>query len=284
MTQNAFKGLGRVAPRLAVRTAEQLFFKTRRFDPKPGELETLTDATPVRLDLHGQSLATWVWPAHGRERGTVALVHGWNGRATQLGAFVSPLRDAGYRVVAFDNIGHGRSAGGSANLVSMAEALLVVAKEHGPFDGVIAHSMGGPVTSLAIIAGLQAKRLSFISPPFSASKMVEWFVSTVGLDRKLEPLLRKRIERRVGVKIDELSADHVGAFVKQPVLVIHDRNDREISYDDGVQVAWSLSDARLRSTEGLGHQRILRDADVVNDAVTFVTAQQDKEEKERGVS
>ena len=283
-TQTAFRGLGRVAPGLAVRTAAQLFFKTRRFPSKPGETDALVDAAPGRLELHGRSLAAWVWPARGEERGSVLLVHGWNGRATQLGGFVAPLREAGYRVVAFDNVGHGRSAGASADLVSLAEGLLAVNAAYGPFDGIVAHSLGGPATTLALVAGLETDRVVLIASPFSAGNAISYFIEQVGLDRAFEPLLRKRIERRVGVRVDELSAAHLGPFVKPPVLVIHDRNDREIPHENGVRLAWSFPDARLRSTDGLGHQRILRDADVIDHAVSFITAEQIATQEMRGVS
>jgi len=38
------------------------------------------------------------------------MVHGWNGRGAQLGAFAPELVRVGFRVVTFDTPAHGRSA------------------------------------------------------------------------------------------------------------------------------------------------------------------------------
>jgi len=45
-----------------------------------------------------------------------------------------------------------------------------------------------------------------------------------------------------------------------PLLVLHDAGDREMSFEEGVELAARGPRAELRRTEGLGHLRILRDA------------------------
>lgn len=57
-----------------------------------------------------------------------------------------------------------------------------------------------------------------------------------------------------------------------PTLVVHDRLDKETSFDVGERLAAAWSSAQLLATEGLGHQRILADADVVGRVVEHVTA------------
>ena len=42
-----------------------------------------------------------------------------------------------------------------------------------------------------------------------------------------------------------------------PTLVVHDRGDRQTPYADAVRLVASLPDARLVTTDGLGHRRIL---------------------------
>src|SRR5262249_24762467 len=50
-----------------------------------------------------------VWQSGPAAAPAVLLVHGWGGRGVQMGAFVEPLRARGYRVVWFDQPGHGAS-------------------------------------------------------------------------------------------------------------------------------------------------------------------------------
>jgi len=55
-----------------------------------------------------------------------------------------------------------------------------------------------------------------------------------------------------------------------PLLVLHDRDDREVRLEDVERLAELWPGATLELTESLGHRRILRDAGVVSDAVRFL--------------
>src|SRR3712207_7030695 len=60
------------------------------------------------------------------------------------------------------------------------------------------------------------------------------------------------------------------AIAMPPTLVVHDRDDAYTPVADGAAIAAAWPDARLRVTSGLGHRRILRDPEVVAEAVEFV--------------
>ena len=51
------------------------------------------------------------------------LMHGWGSRAGRFRLFVPQLQQRGFRVVAFDGPGHGRTGGNSASLPQFAAAL-----------------------------------------------------------------------------------------------------------------------------------------------------------------
>jgi pimeloyl-ACP methyl ester carboxylesterase len=55
-------------------------------------------------------------------------------------------------------------------------------------------------------------------------------------------------------------------------MIIHDRRDKQVSYNEGEQIADAWPSAHLVTTDGLGHQRILRDPGVVSKVVDFVTS------------
>ena len=58
----------------------------------------------------------------------------------------------------------------------------------------------------------------------------------------------------------------------QKVLVLHDEDDEIIPiFAEGKQIVADWPGARLQATRGLGHNRILRDADVVQAAVAFIS-------------
>jgi hypothetical protein len=55
-----------------------------------------------------------------------------------------------------------------------------------------------------------------------------------------------------------------------PLLLVHDRDDNETSWSDSEAIAKAWPAARLLTTTDLGHRRILRDRDVINQVVTFI--------------
>ena len=262
----SFRTASQVAPGLTAAVAERLFFKTRRTTPRPGEREVLDGATALTI----AGMSAWAWG----EGPTVLLVHGWNGRASQLGAFVAPLLDRGYRVVAFDAFGHGESPGSSMSIPELATCIREVADELGELYGVIAHSMGGASTTLALSEGLRIERAVFVSPPADPRAFLQIFGDALGITETVHAKLKKRVERRVGRSIESMRADLIAPSMQAPLLVIHDRDDKEVPVHAGQSIASAWPDASLIVTEGLGHQRILRAESVTNVAVSFIDATQ----------
>ncbi|MDH3485197.1 MAG: alpha/beta hydrolase [Myxococcales bacterium] len=262
----AFKAGSRLAPDLTAAVAARLFFTTRRTAPKNGEQEILSHARSFRID----EMAAWSWG-----RGPVVLlVHGWNGRATQLGGFVSPLVERGYRVVAFDAPGHGDSAGHQSSLPEMADSIRTVASQLGDVYGVIAHSMGGAATTLALSDGMEIGRAVFISPPSNPQTFLDFFSRAVGISGEVRQRVQDRVERRVGRRMSQMRADEIARRMSIPLLVIHDEDDSHVPVQFGRSIAIAWPGATLVTTEGLGHQRILRAAHVNDLAVGFIDAQE----------
>ena len=72
------------------------------------------------------------------------------------------------------------------------------------------------------------------------------------------------------VPMTKLSMDRIAPRLELPLLVIHDRDDREVPWVDGASIADASPRASLLSTEGLGHRRILRDPKVIEAAIAFL--------------
>ncbi len=60
------------------------------------------------------------------------------------------------------------------------------------------------------------------------------------------------------------------------LLVIHDRDDPDVPVRDGIEIAAAWPGGRLVETTGLGHNRLLRDPDVIARAVAFLAGADDK--------
>lgn len=259
-----------LSPDLAAAGAARLFMSTRRHPVPAREQAYLHDAE--RVDLAGDPgpLAAWIWGKEGAP--TVALLHGWEGRGSQLGAFAAPLVAAGFRVVAVDAPGHGDSPGRSSSLVAIAVALRRVGERYGPLAGVVAHSAGTVAAVHSVSRGLAVDRLVCVAPGVDLEAYAREFARFLGLSDDASQAMKLRIERRVGISMRELDprrrARALGLRI--PLLVIHDRTDREAPFAGGDAFASSWPGARLIATEGLGHTRILWDDKVVAAATAFL--------------
>jgi pimeloyl-ACP methyl ester carboxylesterase len=84
--------------------------------------------------------------------------------------------------------------------------------------------------------------------------------------------MKRRIEERFLRKWSDYSQASAAGALTTPLLIVHDREDDDTPWADGAALARVWPDARLVTTTGLGHRRILRDPGVVAAATDFVTA------------
>jgi pimeloyl-ACP methyl ester carboxylesterase len=258
--------LVRVAPRLAVAIAERLFFTP----PPPRHsrgLRVLSEAEPVRVVVDGREVAAWRW---GRGP-AVALLHGWGGRAAQLTSFVPPLLSRGFSVVALDAPGHGRSGRCLSSGVQFGRALRAVADAVGGLHGVVAHSLGAVATAFAMREGLRVSRVVFLGAAADPPSWVTVFAARIGLPTALVDAMRLRSEKRIGLPWEELNIPTLAKGLDAPLLLVHDRDDAEVSFDDAAAIVAAWPSASLVETTGLGHNGVLRDPDTIARAVEFLS-------------
>ena len=262
-----FQTVGRVFPQLAVNTAYKLWFQTRRFGEPAREVRWIKNARQDVVDHKHGPLAVNVWG----EGPTVLLVHGWNGRGSQMGAFAQPLVEHGYRVIAYDLPAHGRSPGNETNVFKAIETLETIAETYGPVHGVVAHSFGVMVTTLALGEGLEANRVAAISPPMTLQWLMERFEHILRIPVATHRALMKRIEVDFGKDIwDRVALDNVARHLSTPALIIHDEHDYDVIWKQGQQLAEAWPNATFIKTSGLGHRRILRDHTVISSVADFI--------------
>jgi pimeloyl-ACP methyl ester carboxylesterase len=285
----SFALLERFAPAAGARLAERLWFTVPR--GRGRQERQAPPGRPFQVEVHGRAVAGEVWgePPAGApptDRGTtlavprtppaVYLVHGWGGWRWQLDAFVGPLVEAGFRVVAFDAPSHGDSDPGAegpgrSTALELADALAAVVAAHGPAHAVVAHSLGATATAYAVRAGLPAGRLVFVAPMADPLPYTRTFADRLGFGERVRSRMVARIERRVGIPLSDFDVPAVaGQVATPPLLCVHDRQDAETGWSDSAAIVRSWPDARLVTTAGLGHRRVLRAPAVVAEVTGFV--------------
>ena len=267
LTRAAFGAIQRASPSLAARWAERLFCTPPRRAISQRMGAWLRDGQRFDVRVSGRRVAVWSWG----ERGPgVLLVHGWGSRAARFIGLGGALLASGHRVVAFDAPGHGASAGRLSSGPEFARAALAVARAVGPVSAIVGHSLGGFAAALAIDEGLSVRQAVFISPTASPESYSAQFAALLGVADPVMAGMRERLERRLGFAWDELNVPALAPEMRVPLLVIHDRDDREVGWDNGAAIARAWPNAQLVTTSGLGHHRIVSDAAVIQQVLGFL--------------
>ncbi len=256
-----------VAPNSAARAALRLFRTPHRHATPPREKSWMNTAERFRFDVAGERLTAWAW---GRGP-TVLLVHGWEGRGSQMGAFAQPLVEAGFRVITLDGPGHGVSSGRRSSVPQFAEAIAVLVERIGPVHGIVTHSFGSAATGWAARQLPLAKRLVYVAPPGDLDQYVTFFADLLGLSTTVRQRMVSLLERRFDLQWDEVRYATMTPVDGTDLLVIQDRDDKESPFSNGVEVSTAWPGSRLYTTSGLGHRRVLRHPDVIEQVVGFLT-------------
>ena len=267
LARPAFAALSALAPSLAAPIAERVFLTPPRHRAPAHESAALAAARRAIVRDGDSAVTTWTW-GHGP---VVLLVHGWGGRGAQLASFVGPLVANGHSVVTFDAPGHGVSPERRSSIVAFVSAIQAVARTLGPVRGVVAHSIGTVAAGRALYDGLGADAAVFIAPPADLILQSHTRLEALGFGRPARERMQARIERRLGVPWSALDVRGYAAEMRTALLVVHDRDDAEIPWQDGAILARGWPGAVLTTTGGLGHRRILRDPYIIRVATAFVT-------------
>lgn len=229
-------------------------------------------ASRFSVEFGESSLAGLSWG----EGPAVLLAHGWEGRGSQMGAIGQALAEVGLRAVAYDAPAHGDSSGDHAALWQFSNALDAMVAREGPFVGFVGHSFGvaaachsfqrGSVTTNEL-----GSRLVFMAPPDDLRRWVQMLYSMLGLGPQVQRAFETTMEESLGFPWAEACRSTVLAPQDVPLLVVHDSEDRDTPLEAAQAVAAAWPQSRMLTSSGLGHNRILRDPEVLGGLAEFVS-------------
>jgi pimeloyl-ACP methyl ester carboxylesterase len=244
---------------------------------------SLPDGTPFdeaqhqSVDFMGESLQVYMWGDNNAP--TVLIAHGWEDSAQRMKPYIQPLRDAGYRVVAYDALAHGHSGGRYNDAHYFGEGLAAVAASLAPIHGMIGHSLGGSATAVGWWLHRETfpelNAVAMISAPDRLVDVVRNFGTGVGMSERAYANMEARFVRRIGAPLEDFHVSRLVADAPFAGLIVHDTKDVVVpsSAAESIHGAWQHGNAELMLTTGLGHRRVVKANDVVTRVMDFITTQ-----------
>lgn len=250
-------------PQIAAGVAYRLFCTPINKKLRDREVEVLKTAETEDIKFEDTFIKKYSWGTGSKK---ALLVHGWESNAGSLGAFVKLLNAHNYQVIAFDCPAHGQSGGKQTTLFKNTAAAALICNQIGHIDIAITHSFGSVVLMNALLQQnhLQLNKLIMITTPNEMQQAFDDFYRLLLIKPKVQRLMETHVENLFHVKIKDLNAAVLcRKLAIDKALIIHDKNDQIIPYEQAKRVAKNLKNCQLIPVENAGHYRILWHPEVI---------------------
>ena len=255
-----------LAPNKMTRLMREKGFAIKPFHLSSGQRGLLQQAHSFYLEFNHNKIKVFEW-------GTgpvILLVHGWGGRALQLDAFITALLSKGYKVVAFDQKGHGESSSRFSSYPEIVRSTgLVAAHYANELHGVIAHSIGAN-SMFKVSEHIDRKlKIAAVAPVENFLEVLENMSMKLGIYEKLFAQVIRHIEADSGLLLADLNVLDYEKISRHDVLLVHDKFDRVNNVSASHAIHKNIPGSNLLQTEMLGHSRILGNQEVVDRVVAY---------------
>jgi len=261
----------RVAPHKVSRLAREKGFTVKPFRLSETQRELMRQSHSFDLKYKHNKIRVHEWGSGP----VILLVHGWAGRALQLDAFIMPLIDKGFKVVAFDHKGHGDSSSRFSSFPEIVRSTgLVSAHYADSLYGVVAHSIGSN-SMFKVSENVERKlKIVAVAPMENFLGWLERMRMRIGIDENLFAQVISQIENEAELKLADICVLDYERIKRHDVLLVHDKFDRMNRISASHEIQKNLRSTELIETEMLGHSRILGNKEVVDRVVAHFSTPQ----------
>lgn len=204
----------------------------------------------------------------------ILILHGFGSAAHNFQPYIAALINKSYQVCAFDAPAHGLSEGKTINALQYSKMIEEIDRLFGPFNGFIAHSLGGLALSLALenIKHDFNTKVVFIAPATETTSAADEAFKILGLsDKAVRQEFDNIIKERSGHSIEWFSIRRAIKNSSANIMWIHDEDDKVTPVKDVLLVQKDAQEnIKFFITRGLGHRKIYRDKDVKNRVEEFL--------------
>ncbi|SFZ89212.1 Pimeloyl-ACP methyl ester carboxylesterase [Flaviramulus basaltis] len=273
MNQNLLKRIGfllnlisQFSSKLAAKLAILLFSKPQKGRLKGTDSPFLKSATQEVLKYEDISIMTYHWKG---TKDTILLTHGWESNSYRWKDLIKILKKLDYNIISIDAPAHGNSGSKIFNALLYSECINVVAKKFNA-NVIIGHSVGG-MASVFCQHKYQLpsiKKLVLLGAPSNFTGIFDRYSKMMGYNKKVLNAMNQYVLKKFNHLPEYFSAARFSNEISSKGLIIHDKKDRIIPYNDALDFKNHYSNAKLISTKGFGHG--LKSEKVYNHILEFL--------------
>ncbi|RNC83564.1 MAG: alpha/beta hydrolase [Winogradskyella sp.] len=231
--------------------ALQLFATPRKGRYDEAQTAIVAPAEKLTYTYDNLNITVYNWKGSGK---TVFLAHGWESNASRWSYLLDTLKEKDYNIYAIDAPVHGMSDGKEFNALLYSECINSVAKIIQP-EVIIGHSVGGMATTFCLHNHdlPSVKKIALLGAPAHFTGVFSRYKSMMGYNKRISEGLDTIVVNRFGKTVDYFSAANFTKEFNMQGLIIHDKNDKIIPYEDALLYKENFKNSELITTEGFGH-------------------------------
>ncbi|PQV46606.1 alpha/beta hydrolase family protein [Jejuia pallidilutea] len=255
------------SPKYAAKLALQLFSTPRKGKLKASEAVFLKTAQHKDFQYTGFTIKTYKWSG---TRSTILLAHGWESNAFRWKNLIELLSTKDYNIIALDAPAHGASGNKEFNAVLYSECINMVANYFKP-NVIIGHSVGGMSTVFALNSfTINVERIILLGAPDAFISIFTNYENMMGYSKRTSNAIKNLIVKKFKHQPEHFSTSNFTSNLNIEGLIIHDKKDRIIPFNDAVKIHNKFKKAKLIETKGYGHG--LKSKEVYNHILNFLNA------------
>lgn len=264
--------LCKLLPKVGVAVVLKHFYQPRRFPRPRRERELLKQAESFTLDFEGGDLACWRFSPLNAEQPTktALLVHGWEGRAAQMGSLVEPLQRLGYQVYLMDGPAHGDSDGYRSNPTHFARAIERVAQKLKHIDLLVAHSFGAYASMRAMQQGLPVARFVALAGVVDYRNPMRDVRLIFNVPTSAKARFYAAVETELGLTTAQMDLLDPATKLATPCLYLHDPQDQDTACFGAIDIATALPNGQFQAVTDVGHRSIMWSPATVSAITTWL--------------
>jgi len=275
MSSFVVKSIGRalnvtslISSKYASKKALNLFASPRKGRYNDTQKQLLTSAYYKELTYNNLKIATYHFKGKNK---TILLAHGWESNASRWSYLLDDLLKEEYNVILLDGPAHGNSEGKQFNAILYSEFINVVTEVYKP-EVLIGHSVGGMASVFCMYNHHIdfVKKIVLLGAPAHFTGVFKRYKAMMGYNHRISDGLDRIVLERFGKPTDYFSAANFTIDIEANGLIIHDKKDKIIPYEDALLFANRYKNSELITTTGFGHS--LRDKSITTSIINFINS------------